>query len=742
MKPAVKGRWRRACAIAVLLGAPAAAGATSADVLVVYSQNRLLPASVQFDRGLNPPAERWRPNARLRFFTEFLDHPDFTGLAYETRTARYLGQKYAARKPRLIVAVGYVALTFLLRFRQQMFPGVRIVHAGVDRDFLNSAVGLRAGLTGIPVDYDVAGTIELARRLHPKARRLVVVTGAAPWAEDRLADVRDALAQSKPGLQVQYWSHLSTDVLLRRLRALDAGTIVYTPGYFRDGAGQSYAPRESVRLMAANSGAPIYTVVPSHIGSGVVGGRMSTFIDMGRATRMLIDDILEASDSAPSVALPALPAPAQLDWRQLRKWDVSMDRVPPDALLRYRTPTFWELYRSQALMGAPVVLGQAGLIVALLFERRRHQRTANALAASQERMRVAAKAARLSMFIWDMAGTSPGHAGWRNPAPPGRGEARGFDAVIEQAHPGDRERLRVAAQRTLEHGEDLDTEFRTVADDGGVRWFAARGHLGRGDQLTGVVMDISERKAAELQAAQDRAALAHLARVSTMSQLSAAIAHQINQPLTSILSNAEVAQKMLGRAVAPVDALQEILGDVIAEQGRAVGIIRQLTALYRRGPAERASFQMNGLVRETLELVHAEVAGRQVSTRLALGVAMSPVEGSRIQLQQVLLNLVMNAMDAMAEIPAPDRILEIRTSQAGAQIEVSVCDRGKGMGPEALERVFAPFWTTKPNGVGVGLAISRAVVEAHGGTLVAGNRPDGGASFRISLPLPATNPCK
>jgi len=99
-------------------------------------------------------------------------------------------------------------------------------------------------------------------------------------------------------------------------------------------------------------------------------------------------------------------------------------------------------------------------------------------------------------------------------------------------------------------------------------------------------------------------------------------------------------------------------------------------------------------------------------------------------------------MDAMAEIPAPDRILEIRTSQAGAQIEVSVCDRGKGMGPEALERVFAPFWTTKPNGVGVGLAISRAVVEAHGGTLVAGNRLDGGASFRISLPLPATNPCK
>jgi len=220
-------------------------------------------------------------------------------------------------------------------------------------------------------------------------------------------------------------------------------------------------------------------------------------------------------------------------------------------------------------------------------------------------------------------------------------------------------------------------------------------------------------------------------------QLSAAIAHQLNQPLAAILGNAEAAQKMLGRENVDLAELRAIFDDIVAEDHRAADVIRRLRELYRRGEIRREPCDLNALVREMVELLRAELLTRRVAVATELDPSLPPINGDRVQLQQVLLNLILNAADAMGEVGEEHRIVTIRTERAGDRVLLSVVDRGPGVAAADLANVFEGFWSTKPEGMGVGLAVSKSIVEAHGGSIKASNNPGGGATFRASLPLPA-----
>lgn len=250
------------------------------------------------------------------------------------------------------------------------------------------------------------------------------------------------------------------------------------------------------------------------------------------------------------------------------------------------------------------------------------------------------------------------------------------------------------------------------------------------------------RRAAEAQAEQARAALAHVTRVSMLSQLSASIAHQLNQPLAAILGNAEAARAMLSQNRIDRAELREICDEIITEDNRAADIIRRLGALYRRGEMTRASFDLNALVRETLGLLQTELVGRQVTAVADLDPSLPLIEGGRVQLQQVLLNLVLNAAEAMSppgrfrgESPGAQRVLTVRTEAAGAGVRLSVTDRGPGIAPGDLDSIFEAYWSTKPGGMGIGLAICKSIIAAHRGTLTAGNTAEGGATFCATLPV-------
>jgi len=706
------------------------------DVLVVLSSNRLLPAFVEFDRGLS---EGFGAPPKARFLAEFLDTPEFGGSSYEELTATYLRGKYSERPPKAIVAAGSAALDFLLKQRAGMFPGIPIVHAAVDRSFFSSRV-LPADVVGIPVDYDIVGTLRLALRLQPHARRLVVVTGDSPWDHGRAADIHAAVATLPAVPPVEYLAALPSAEVASRLAALPRDAVVFTPGYFRDGAGRVFTPRASVAMMTAASGAPVYVMFASQIGTGAVGGRMTSYVDMGRAARAIVDRLLAGVDASSIPAPSALPVPAQLDWRQVEKWGIRANLIPADAIIHFREPPFWEMHRTEAILVLVVMLLQAGLIAALLIERRLRRRTAAALAESETRIRLAADAARLSSFVWRLAPEqAPANSMRTGRAPPSGQRAEDFEEVLQTVHGADRERFAVAVRKAAADDAELDFEYRLLQSGGDVRWFVARGRpcAGNADCITGVKMDITARKTAELQAQADRAALTHLSRVSTMGQLSAAIAHQLNQPLAAILGNAETARKMLGRRDASQLELREILDDIIDEDHRAAEVIRRLGALYRRGEMELSTFDLNDLMRETLELLRAELTMRHVTPVVELASRPLPVEGGRVQLQQVLLNIILNAADSMVGVDPTRRLVIVRTSSDREFARVCIVDRGTGIAPDDLKHVFDPFWSTKSTGGGMGLAICKAIITAHHGTIEASNNPEGGAVFSFTLPRQA-----
>ncbi|WP_159397052.1 ATP-binding protein [Sorangium cellulosum] len=243
-------------------------------------------------------------------------------------------------------------------------------------------------------------------------------------------------------------------------------------------------------------------------------------------------------------------------------------------------------------------------------------------------------------------------------------------------------------------------------------------------------------RAAELKAQKKREELAQLNRASAMSELAAAIAHELNQPLAAILSNAQAAQRLLAWTPPDMAEARAALDDIVADDRRAGQVIQRMRAMLRKGALSTAALDLNELAHEVARLVAsaALLAGATVRHELAPG--LPHVAGDGVQLQQVLLNLLVNALDAVSRRPPDARLVVVRTRADGhGRVELSVADSGKGIPPGDLERVFEPFFTTKASGLGVGLAISRSIVEAHGGRLWAEQPPGEGATLRCVLPV-------
>jgi signal transduction histidine kinase len=239
----------------------------------------------------------------------------------------------------------------------------------------------------------------------------------------------------------------------------------------------------------------------------------------------------------------------------------------------------------------------------------------------------------------------------------------------------------------------------------------------------------------ERESLEQRRQVSHLSRVAMLGELSGGIAHELNQPLTAILSNAQAAQHLLANKAATPESLVEILQDIITADKRAGEVIRRLHALFRRGETQFDPLDMNEVVHEVLAIVRGEMVMRSIEVATQLGDGMPAVRGDRVELQQVLLNLVMNACEAMRAVTAPDaRRLLVRTRVAEDGVMVTVTDWGPGFAPEEYEQLFEPFYTTKPQGLGLGLSISRAIIRAHRGRLWGTGAPGKGATFNILLP--------
>ncbi len=244
--------------------------------------------------------------------------------------------------------------------------------------------------------------------------------------------------------------------------------------------------------------------------------------------------------------------------------------------------------------------------------------------------------------------------------------------------------------------------------------------------------DISDRKRAE----EAMRILAHASRVSTVGELAGSLAHELNQPLTAILSNAQAGSRLLAERAPDVAEIRDVLQDIAQDTKRAGEVIRQLRTLIKKEDLRFDALDLKQLIQDVVRLLHSDALIRKVQTALDFHGDLLRVRGDGVQLQQVMLNLMLNAFDAMKDVRESERTVCVRTRPANAgAVQIEVSDHGTGVHPERLARLFEPFQTAKPEGLGLGLSISRSIVEAHGGRLWATNNADRGATFYFTVPL-------
>jgi PAS domain S-box-containing protein len=289
-------------------------------------------------------------------------------------------------------------------------------------------------------------------------------------------------------------------------------------------------------------------------------------------------------------------------------------------------------------------------------------------------------------------------------------------------------------------------EHQVISKGKGPAWQQWKDHVIRNSngeivELQGVGRDITELKQAKREARERRKEVTHLTRVASLGELSGALAHELNQPLTAILSNAQAAQRMLAQKVIDLPEVREILQDIVVDDNRASEVIRRLRVLFKKGDAQLQPLDVNEVTAEVLELAHSELVTHRVTGNYRMTPDLPPVRADRIQLQQVLLNLVVNACEAMGSTDPQARMLGVSTNlHDDGRVNIEIADRGNGLPPEAMDRVFEPFYTTKANGLGLGLSISRSIIAAHGGRLWARNNGDLGATFVVELPAAGGRP--
>ena len=273
-----------------------------------------------------------------------------------------------------------------------------------------------------------------------------------------------------------------------------------------------------------------------------------------------------------------------------------------------------------------------------------------------------------------------------------------------------------------------------------MRWMASEGYLeldgsGQPARLHGVTMDITHRKQAELDAHEHRNEVAHLLRAASLGELSSALAHELSQPLTAILSNAQAAQLILAREGCELEEIRDILRDIVSDDKRAGEVIGRLRTLLKKGEFQPQPLEANEMIQEALKLMNHDLMAHAVRVVTELGIGLPSIRGDSVQVQQVLINLILNAVDAMSERAQNARTLTLGSCRLeDNSIRFSVADTGDGIAPGSEEKIFEPYHTTKPRGLGLGLSLSRSIVLAHGGTLV------GGESARRRSGIPFHHP--
>ena len=395
--------------------------------------------------------------------------------------------------------------------------------------------------------------------------------------------------------------------------------------------------------------------------------------------------------------------------------------------------TIWSEHKSYFVAAMAVIAAQLGLIGGLLAERRWRLNAEGALRRTEARNSALLRTIPDLMFVLSPEGVYldyNAHDQSELFVPPDQFLGRHMRDVL----PADLAQSLEARLREVMKAEGPVSHEYTLSIGGAERHYEARLIRCDNETIICIVRDITANRDAAEQLHQTQLELAQAARMRALGELAAGIAHEVSQPLSAMITNARAGLRRLD-ASCPPEELRSVLNDVVGDGKRATNVITRVRGLVKQSPMRPVSLDVNDVVDDVIALSRPMLRERQVRLEIQRVPDLPPVTGDRIQLQQVLLNLVINAADAMRAVNAQSRVLEIRTLAHNGHVSVIVHDSGPGLTEASVRRIFTPFFTTKPDGMGVGLSISRSIVEAHGGQLNLKSNSDDGATFELELPV-------
>lgn len=721
------------------VGAAQAPGTKRVLALYWYDQER--PSNLAFEGYVQAALNR-EPAGTVEYYAEYFESERFPGEAQARILRDYLRQKYADREIHALLAMSPVPIEFLLKYRQDLFPDVPIVfYSGVGLDEFNYSG--QPPMTGVLNTDSYQRTLSLALRLHPDTTQAFIVTGT-PLRDGMLArEARKQLEGFRDRLTLTYLTDLPLDHLIATVKSVPERSVILYSRQSQDDPGRVLYPTDFLDLISRSAPVPVYSPWRSHLGYGSVGGDVD---DMAAGATRAAEILLTVARGTPPQDIPyaELPKTATFDARQLARWGISENRLPPGSVVLFRQPSIWDTYRGYIVATALVLVVQAALIGGLLVQRASRRRAEASLKRSDERYELATAAGGVGVWDWNLKTDEI----YIDPA---LKRALGFedreidnhiDAWSRRVHPEDATRF-MAAARAHASGEtpSFECEHRKVHRDGSVRWFLTRGSAerssgGRAERIIGTDTDITDLKVAEAGLERTRHELARVSRVTTLAEFAASIAHEVSQPLTAILMNAQACLRWLRKPDPPNDELREALGEIAEAANRADDVMSRNRELFRHHTVQKQLVGINSVVAEVAVLARARLQHSSVTLETTLENGLPDVLGDRVELQQVLLNLVLNAIESMETAAGSTRRLHIHTRRAGDDdVQVTVRDSGVGLAGVDRERLFTAFYTTKPTGTGIGLSISRFIIDAHAGRFWAEPGDGPGATFCFTLPI-------
>jgi PAS domain S-box-containing protein len=709
-------------------------------VLVIYSYHEGLPWERLIDDSLRATLVS-KSTEPIELNVEHADRIRYPDDAYLKNFIDLLRQKYSHPKMDIVIGIDDEATDILLKYGEELFPGVPIVFVTAERKTLKRD-SLKPNMTSLLWGADIQGTVDLICEMLPKTRQILVITGSS--FGDRAVQnlVRKTLRGGTNQLEIKYLADITRKDLMQKVARLPENSVILYMQFSRDSEGKNFVPLEILSDISRKVNAPAFGILDTYLGFGIVGGRLLSAEVQGRRCAEICLRILNG-ESPVDIVPERTRNIMMFDQRQLKRWSISKEKLPPESIVRYREFSIWQQYRWQIIGLIAFGLIQISIIILLWVQwvKRRHAE------AKTHESEVKYRTVADYTYDWEY---------WQAPdksmnyVSPSCESITGYRPHEFIDNPDLLDQIIIPADRDIwsDHQHEADrnmlrqeVQFRILRKNGAICWIEhvcqpIRDDQGRFMGFRGSNRDISKRKRMEAESKRLQDELAHMNQVATMGALTSAIAHEVNQPLAAILSNTQAALRFLNHENPDLDEVREALLDISRDDKRAAEVIRRLRKMVKKEEPVYDSFDINAVIGAAIHLLDSESMFQNILVAKDLKSGIPALYGDPIQIQQVIINLLTNAIDAMKDRPEDSRRVFLSTrSDRDKGITVTVIDSGPGLTTDQIETVFNPFYTTKTEGMGLGLLVCQLIIEAHGGHIQVENGPDGGAMFSFILPV-------